>query len=46
MKIKNYLKIIMFFNGTRNKIKEINNNKCDYEKDYLKIKFISDDTYH
>ena len=31
------------FNGMRNKIKEINNNECDYEKDYLKIKFNSDD---
>ena len=30
------------FNGIRNKIKEINN-ECDYEKDYLKIKFNSDD---
>ena len=31
------------FNGIRNKIREINNNECDYEKDYLKIKFNSDD---
>ena len=31
------------FNGIRNKIKEINNNECDHEKDYLKIKFNSDD---
>ena len=31
------------FNGIRNKIKEINSNKCDYEKDYMKIKFNSDD---
>ena len=30
------------FNGIRNKIKEINN-ECDYEKDYMKIKFNSDD---
>ena len=30
------------FNGTRDKIKEMNNNECDYEKDYLKIKFNSD----
>ena len=30
------------FNGIRNKIKKINN-ECDYEKDYLKIKFNSDD---
>ena len=27
------------FNGIRNKIKEINSNERDYEKDYLKIKF-------
>ena len=31
------------FNGIRDKIKEINNNECDYEKDYMKIKFNSDD---
>ena len=31
------------FNGIRNKIKEINNKEYDYEKDYLKIKFNSDD---
>ena len=31
------------FNGIRDKIKEINSNDCDYEKDYLKIKFNSDD---
>ena len=31
------------FNGIRDKIKEINNNECDYEKDYTKIKFNSDD---
>ena len=38
--LKNYNNV---FNGIRNKIKEINNNECDYEKDYLKIKFNSDD---
>ena len=38
--LKNYNDV---FNGIRNKIKEINNNECDYEKDYLKIKFNSDD---
>ena len=38
--LKNYNDV---FNGMRNKIKEINNNECDYEKDYLKIKFNSDD---
>ena len=31
------------FNGIRNKIEEINSNKCDYEKAYMKIKFNSDD---
>ena len=31
------------FNGIRDKIKEINSNKCDYKKDYMKIKFNSDD---
>ena len=31
------------FNGIRDKIKEINSNECDYEKDYMKIKFDSDD---
>ena len=31
------------FNGIRNKIKEIGGNECDYEKDYMKIKFNSDD---
>ena len=31
------------FNGIRDKIKETNNNDCDYEKDYMKIKFNSDD---
>ena len=27
----------------RDKIKEINSNECDYEKQYIKIKFNSDD---
>ena len=31
------------FNGIRNKIKEISSDECDYEKDYMKIKFNSDD---
>ena len=31
------------FNGIRHKIKEINSNECDYEKNYMKIKFNSDD---
>ena len=32
-----------FFYGIRDKIKEMNSNKCDYEKDCMKIKFNSDD---
>ena len=31
------------FNGIRNKIKEVSCVECDYEKDYMKIKFNSDD---
>ena len=31
------------FNGIRDKIKEINSDGRDYEKDYMKIKFNSDD---
>ena len=31
------------FNRIRDKIKEINSDECDYEKDYMKIKFNSDD---
>ena len=30
-------------NGIKNKIKEVNDSECDYEKDYMKIKFNSDD---
>ena len=34
------------FNGIRDKIKEINSNECDYEKDYIKkIKFNSDNDF-
>ena len=32
------------FNRIRDKIKEINSDECDYEKDYMKIKFNSDDS--
>ena len=32
-----------FFNGIRNKIKKISGDKCNYEKDSMKIKFNSDD---
>ena len=31
------------FNGIRDKIKEKSSGECDYEKDYIKIKFNSDD---
>ena len=31
------------WNGIKNKIKEVSSGKCDYEKDYMKIKFDSDD---
>ena len=30
-------------NGIRDKIKEVSDSECDYEKDYMKIKFNSDD---
>ena len=31
------------FNGIMGKTKEVSNDECDYEKDYMKIKFNSDD---
>ena len=41
---KSYLKnTMMFFNGIMDKIKEISNDDCDYEKDYMNINFNSDD---
>ena len=44
MKIKSYLKKYNnVFNGIISKIKEVGNDECDYEKDYMKIKFNSDD---
>ena len=44
MKIKRYLKNKMIFlNGIIGKIKEVSNDECDYEKDYMKIKFNFDD---
>ena len=33
----------MVFNGIINKIKKISGDECDYENDYMKIKFNSDD---
>ena len=31
------------WNGIKNKIKELSDSECDYEEDYMKIKFNSDD---
>ena len=31
------------WNGIKNKIVEVSSSECDYEKDYMKIKFNSDD---
>ena len=31
------------WNGIKNKIKEVSDGECHYEKDYMKIKFNSDD---
>ena len=31
------------WNGIKNRIKEVSSGQCDYEKDYMKIKFNSDD---
>ena len=33
------------WNGIRDKIKEINSGECNYEKDYTKVKFNSDDNF-
>ena len=43
MKIKTYLKYNDVFIGIRDKIKEISSGEFDYKKDYMKIKFNSDD---
>ena len=40
---KELLKKCHVFNAIRDKIKEINSDGCDYEKEYMKIKFNSDD---
>ena len=37
--LKNYNDV---FNGIRDKITEVNSNKCDYVKECMKIKFSSD----
>ena len=36
-------KYVDVWNGIIDKIKEISSDECDYEKDYMKIKFNSDD---
>ena len=33
------------WNGTRDKIKKVSSDECDYEKYYMKIKFDSDDNF-
>ena len=44
MKIKSYKKKNNdVWNGMKNKIKEVSSSECDYEKDYMNIKFNSDD---
>ena len=40
---KELLKKYDIFNEIRDKITEVNSSECDYEKDYMKIKFNSDD---
>ena len=37
---KNYNDVL---NGIKNKIEEVSSDECDYEKDYMKINFNSDD---
>ena len=34
------------WNGVKNKIEEVSSDKCDYEKDYMKIKLNLMMTYH
>ena len=41
--LKNYNDVL---NGMKNKIEEVSGDECDYEKDYMKINFNSDITYH
>ena len=44
MKTKELLKKYSdVWDGIRDKIKEVSSGECDYEKDYMKIKFNSDD---
>ena len=41
---KELLKKCDVWNGIKNKIEEVSSVRCDYEKDYLKVKFNSDDS--
>ena len=43
MKIRVTKKYNDVFDGIRGKMKEVSNNEYDYEKDYMEIKFNSDD---
>ena len=43
MKIRSYYKYNDVFDGIRGKMKEVSNDEYNYEKDYMKIKFNSDD---
>ena len=43
MKIRNYLKKYNVFNGIVSKIREIDDDWLEYSKDYMKIRFSSDD---
>ena len=38
--VKNYNDVL---NGIKNKIEEVSSDECDYEKDYMKFNFNSDD---
>ena len=44
MKTKGYWKKYSdVWHGTKNKIEAVSKGRCDYEKDFMKIKFNSDD---
>ena len=43
MKTKSYKKYQDVWNGIKNKVEAVSSRECDYEKDYVKIKFNFDD---
>ena len=43
MKTKSYRKNTHVWRGIKNKIEAVSSGECDYEKDFIKIKFNSDD---